>query len=96
MLQLLYAKKKRAPVPTGQETGWVQSQSEHDSKEKNSHHCPCQELNCGHPACSLVSILTELYDMVYVNEIQWKIIYDFMLSNVCSMLSFVTLSLYLQ
>jgi len=29
------------------------------AKRKKSHHCPYWELNPGHSACSLVSILTE-------------------------------------
>jgi hypothetical protein len=29
-------------------------------REKKSFHCPCQELNPGHPAHSLVTTLTQL------------------------------------
>jgi hypothetical protein len=30
------------------------------AKRKKSHCCPCRESNSGRPACSLISILTEL------------------------------------
>jgi hypothetical protein len=29
-------------------------------RKKNSRHCPCRELNPGRPACSLVTVMTEL------------------------------------
>jgi hypothetical protein len=42
--------------------GWVNPRAGLSmvGKRKESHHCPYQELNCGCPLHSLVSILTEL------------------------------------
>jgi hypothetical protein len=40
--------------------GWVGLSQSGWEEEKKSHHCPCWELNPGHPAHSVVSILTEL------------------------------------
>jgi hypothetical protein len=37
-----------------------QSRSESRGEEKKSSHCTCREMNPGLPACSVVTILTEL------------------------------------
>jgi hypothetical protein len=46
--------------PLGRRLGGLQIQFGYSEKEKNFLHCPFQELNLGHPACSQVIILTEL------------------------------------
>jgi hypothetical protein len=51
---------KSPQYPTGRRLGKSQSQSGHNGKEKKSHHFPFRELNPGHPASTLISILTEL------------------------------------
>jgi len=40
--------------------GGPQSQYSHSREEKILLPCPCQELNLGHPACSLVTMLNEV------------------------------------
>jgi hypothetical protein len=40
--------------------GGLQSRSRRGVEEKNSQHYPCWELSSECPACSLVSVLTEL------------------------------------
>jgi hypothetical protein len=39
-------------------------------KRKKSHHCPCQKLNSGHLACSLVSIITELPQLLSLSVLK--------------------------
>jgi hypothetical protein len=56
----LYLRSKNPQYPWDRRLGGPQSQSGQGGEEKNSHHCPCRELNPGCPACSLVTILTEL------------------------------------
>jgi hypothetical protein len=56
----LYLQEKRHQYPLDRIFGGTQSQTGCSGKEKKSNHYPCQEQNHGHPACSLVSILTDV------------------------------------
>jgi hypothetical protein len=56
----LYPWGKSSCYPLNIRLSATQSQSGWGGKEKNSHNCPCWELNHSHPACSIVSILTQL------------------------------------
>jgi hypothetical protein len=40
------------------------------ARRKKSHPCPCQELDTGHPACSLVSVQTELSQIFTILKIE--------------------------
>jgi hypothetical protein len=50
-------------VPIAQEVRWAQEQAWTQWQGEKSLPCPCWELNPGHPACSLVTILTELLQL---------------------------------
>jgi hypothetical protein len=53
--------------PLDRRLGRPQSRSGRGVEEKKSNHCPRRELNHGRPARSLVSILSELSRLLYVN-----------------------------
>jgi hypothetical protein len=46
--------------------GWLQTQSGHDGKDKSSH--LCRKLNPGHPAHSLITVLTEVSCLLCINR----------------------------
>jgi hypothetical protein len=60
-LRSLYLRSKSRRYPLHVRLGRPQSRSGRGGEEKKSHHCPFRELNHGHPAHSLVSILTESF-----------------------------------
>jgi hypothetical protein len=55
----LHAPTSLPPVSNGKEAVWAPEPSL-DAVEKGKFHCPCREPKPGHPACSLVPVLTEL------------------------------------
>jgi len=57
---LPYPWGKSCWYPLGRKLGGPHSWCGCGGEEKNSHQCHCCELNPGSPACSLVSILTEI------------------------------------
>jgi len=61
MSQLLYTPGKSPWYLLHKKFGGSQDWSGLSGEEKK----PCQEMNPGHPACSLVSILTKLYFEIF-------------------------------
>jgi hypothetical protein len=47
--------------------GWMGPKADLDSVAKRKILCPCRELKTDHPACSLVTVMTELFveEIVY-------------------------------
>jgi hypothetical protein len=66
MPQMLYPCEKSPQYTVDRRLGGSQSQSGCDGKGKIFLPCPCWELNSGHPAGSLVAILTDI--LALLNE----------------------------
>jgi hypothetical protein len=47
--------------PLDRRMGGPQSRSGRGGEKKNSHQCPCQEMNPVRPTLSLVSVLNEIF-----------------------------------
>jgi hypothetical protein len=64
-----YPQSNRLRYSLDKKAGGPQSRSGHGGEDKNFDHCICRELNPGHPAYSLVSILSELLIWVRNGEV---------------------------
>jgi len=72
MTRRLYSRGKNRRYPFVKRLGWPQSWSTHGGeKKKKSHHCLCWKSNLGHPARSLVTILTEKLQFLLYIYIKW-------------------------
>jgi hypothetical protein len=69
----LHAPAALPPVPIRYEARAPRRRSGRGGEGKKSRHCPCRELNPGHPARSLVCLLTELPGLTMIELVMaWK------------------------
>jgi hypothetical protein len=74
MLRLLYPQGNSHQYPLDRRLRGLQSWSGYGGKEKKSYYCPCWELNRGHPAHSLISVLSEKL-LIILWCLLWQIYY---------------------